>query len=310
MDKRKTIIVWMDGKKTRITKNNNGNQNEPQPNFTREHAATKEDNGEYDPIPTYTRQNTLENEVDLKKGKKQKDKRYKHIFFATISAILLGAGLGIFMLNMFTNIDMNTIGEKINPQTEKTSSESNNASSGAVATDLSTYKLKSIQAFVLQAGLFNDETNLKAVQDKFKEAGFLTVAWKRDNQYYLFANIGETKDQTDTKKAKYKEMNLETYAKEWNTKETEVKLTKSEYQWLQNFHDLWNKSLKRVSNNESISSTEWSKWIESYPNGGEKTVPFHEKVKSIQSDLKDANQITSPAVLLTLWNQFENIILS
>lgn len=299
MDKRKTIIVWMDGKKTKITKNNNTDE------FTREQAATREDNGENKPIPTYVRQNTIENEVPFKKGKKQNTKNYKQIFIAGISAIVLGVGLGLFMLNMFTNIDTDTI----NPLT-KTSGQPSDSSSGAATTEASTYKLESLEAFVLQAGLFNDETNLSKVQEKFEQAGLVTMVWKSDNQFYLFANIAGTKDQADSKKTSYQEMDLETYAKKWQTSETEVNITKGEYEWLQRFNSLWNQSLQNVSNNKALITDDWNKWIEAYPTGGEKTAPFYEKVKSLQSDIKDANETTSPNILLKLWNAFDNSMLN
>lgn len=304
MDKRKTIVVWMDGKKTKITKNNNTEEF-----TTREQAATREDNSEYDPIPTYVRQNTLENEAPFKKGKKRNNRIYKQVFTAAISAILLGVGLGIFMLNMFTNIDTNSIGDAINPLTKTGGQMNDSSGDGAAVADVSTYKLEGLEAFVLQAGLFNDEPNLNKIQEKFKQAGYLTMVWKRDNHYYLLADIGGTKDQTDGKKANYKEKNLETYAKEWRTSKTEVEVTKGEYEWLQTFHTLWNESLKRVSANKSIVPADWNKWIEAYPANGKKTVSFYEKVKSLKSDVKEANETTSPIVLLKLWNQFETNIL-
>lgn len=310
MDKRKTIIVWMDGKKTKITKNKNAAKHEQPSFFTKEQAATTEDNSENDQIPTYIRQNTLENEVPFKKGKNQKGKTYKQILFSAISAILLGVGLGVLMLNMFTNIDNNAVGEKINPVSEKTSGEPNNSDGKAAVADTSTYKIKSLDAFVLQAGIFNNESNLKVVQDKFSQAGFLTMVWKRDNQYYLFANIGVTKDQTDTKKARYKELGLDTYAKEWSTGEKEIELTKAEYEWLENYHNLFNNSLKSVSNNKSLPSADWNKWIESHPDAGEKTASFYEKVKGLKNDIEDADETTSPIVLLKLWDQFATTIIN
>lgn len=306
VDKRKTIIVWMDGKKTKITKNKKVDRNEQPAYFARETAATKEDTGQNDPIPTYVRQNTLENEVPYKKGKKQNGKTYKQIFISAISAIVLGVGLGLLMLYMFTGIDNNSIG---NPATEKTSGQPNNSGDGVAAADVSTYPTEGLEAFVLQAGIFNDESNLKVVQDKFSQAGFLTMVWKRDNQYFLFANVGKTKDQTDTKKVRYKELGLDTYAKKWSTGEAELELTKAEHEWLQNFDSLFTKSLKSVSTNKSIPSTDWNEWIESYPAGGEKTKSFHEQVKGLQKDVKDANETTSPIILLKLWNQFETSIL-
>lgn len=300
VDKRKTIIVWMDGKKAKITKNKEDKQ------VAREQAATKEDSGEVEPIPTYIRQNTLENEKkkSFKKGKKQKSKTYKQIFISAISAILLGVGLGLFMLNMFADIDNSSVGGKVDPLTEKTTSGS------AVASDVSTYMVEGLEAFVLQAGLFNEKSSLKVVQDKFSQAGLLTMVWEKDNQFYLFANIDGTKDLADPKKARYEAFGLDTFAKEWRTNEAEIKLTKAEYEWLQNFHALFITSLKVVSDNKAIPTSDWNKWIESYPGSGETTAPFYKKVKSLQSNIKEVNETTAPIVLLKLWNQFANTIVN
>lgn len=309
MDKRKTIVVWMDGKKSKINQSQNVDQNSHHAYTNREHAATNEDNKELGPIPTYIRQNTFEEEVSFKTSKKQKNKTYKHIFVAAISAIVLGVGLGVFMLNMFTNIDTNAVGGKVNLQTETTNGEKDNTNNGALAADLSSYTLKGLQAFVLQAGLFNNESNLTVVRDKFDKAGFQTMIWKRDTQYYLFASIAETKDQTDSKKATYKQLNLETYAKKWTTSEVEIELTEAEYTWLQDFHTIWNTSLKNVSDNQSITSIEWNKWIESYPDNGKNTGQFYDNVKSLKNNIDEANESSSPIVLLKLWNQYENFVL-
>ncbi|WP_404453265.1 hypothetical protein LG329_03240 [Virgibacillus necropolis] len=302
---RKTIIVWMDGKKTRISKNKNSDQNSQHPHINTEQAAAREDNKEIEPVPTYIRQNTFDEEVPLKNSKRKNTKIYKHIFVAAISAILLGVGLGIFMLNMFTNIDANAVNGKVNLQTDT----SNTSNSGAAASDLSTYTLKSIQAFVLQAGLFNDESNVTVVQDKFKKAGFPTMVWKRDTQYYLFANLAETKDQTDSQKATFKELNLDTFAKKWATNEVEIELTEAEYNWIQDFHTLWNASLKDVSKNQTFSSKDWNKWIESYPDNGKNTTQFYENVQSLKTNIDKASESSAPIILLNLWNQYENFVL-
>ncbi|ASN05099.1 hypothetical protein [Virgibacillus necropolis] len=310
MDKRKTIIVWMDGKKTKVSQNKNVNQTVQHAYKNEEHAATNEDKKELDPIPTYIRQNTFEEEVPFKKSKSPKNKTYKHIFLAAISAILLGVGLGVFMLNMFTNIDTNTVGGVFNQQTETTNGDASNSGEEAIASDLSTYTLKGLQAFVLQAGLFSEESNVTVVQEKYDTAGFPTMVWKRDDNYYLFANVAETKDQTDSKKAKYTELNLETYAKKWTTSEVEIELTETEYKWLQDFHNIWNMSLKNVSKNQSISSTEWNEWIKSYPENVKNTSEFFEKVKSLQTNIDEASETSSPILLLKLWNHYENFVLN
>ncbi|ASK63063.1 hypothetical protein CFK37_13365 [Virgibacillus phasianinus] len=304
MDKRKTIIVWMDGKKTKVSKNDTKN-NPMQSTYTNtEQAAAQESNNEIDPIPTYIRQNSLEEEAAFKKGKGNKNKLIKHIFIATMTAVLLGVGLGIFMLNMFTNIDANEVNGKIGSTGETTG-----ANKGVTATDQATYTLKGLQAFVLQAGLFNDEANVAVVQNKFNDAGIQTMVWKRDDQYYLFANIAQAKDQTDDEKAAYKASDLETYAKKWTTTETNVTITDAEYNWLQNFHNLWNASLEKVSADQSLPSTKWEDWIASYPENAKNTAEFYQAVKENQSSISEASKESAPIVLLNIWNQFDQLVL-
>lgn len=291
----------MDGKKARISRNQNVDQNSQHPYTNTEHAAAQENNRDNEPVPTYIRQKTYEEESF---NNRKRNKTGKHIFIAAISAVVLGVGLGIFMLNMFTNIDTNAVSGNKDPLTETADTSEN-----AIPQDLSTYTLESFQAFVLQAGIFSKETNITVVQDKFKEAGFPTMIWERDNQYYLFANIAETEAQADSIKAMFKELKLETYEKKWTTSKVDMKLTEAEYKWLQGFHQLWNTSLKNISENQAFSSSKWSKWIESYPDNGGNTGQFFDNVKSLQKNIEKASESTGPVILLKLWKQYENFVM-
>ncbi|MFZ3576404.1 hypothetical protein [Virgibacillus sp. DJP39] len=309
MNDRKTIIVWMDGKKTKLTKKKNVQHS----HINSEIAAAKETN-EDDQIPTYVRENSFETEEFFKTStsKRKGSKTYKHIFTAIISAIVLGTALGIFMLNMFTNIDINSgpVAGKMNSSTDSTNNDAGNTGNGTVVSKSSTYSLEGFKAFVLQAGLFNENSSVTAVQDQFKQPGIPTMVWKKGEKFYLFATVTNTKDQANAIKSSYKNLNLETYAKEWSVKKAELKITEAEYKWLQDFHTLWNKTLENVSNNKKFSSTDWNSWVKAYPAQGEKTREFYEAIKKLDPKIGEISQNTAPVTLLKLLRNYENLIVN
>ncbi|WP_430785005.1 hypothetical protein VBD025_09970 [Virgibacillus flavescens] len=309
MDNRKTIIVWMDGKKTKLTKDENPDKNLRNVYENNESAAAKEDSNDKDPIPTYIRQNTFEEEVPVKTSKQKIKKTYKHIFIAALSAILLGIGLGIFMLNMFTNIDTPPVQGKGTSDTNSAIDSSKNLGEEVTVANLSTFTLPKLEAYVLQGGLFSEESNAKEIQDAFNVPGFPTMLWKRDNNFYLFTNITKTKEQSDSLKTMYKEANLETYVKKWSVGEAEVELTEAENQWITNYQELWNSSLKILSSNQTISTSDWNKWLSDYPEGGKNSSSFYSNVKGLVTQLTDSKESMYPIFLLEIWKHYENFVM-
>lgn len=309
MDNRKTIIVWMDGKRTNLSKDENPDKNLRRDYVNNEFAAAKEDRNNIDPIPTYIRQNTFKEEVPVKTSKRKINKTYKHIFIAAFSAILLGIGLGIFMLNMFTNIDTPAVLGKGTSDTNSVEGSSSNTEKEAIAANLSTFTLPKLNAFVLQGGLFSEKSNVKEVQAAFTDAGYRTMIWERDNKFYLFSNITETKEQSDSLKAMYKESSLETYSKEWTVGEAEMKLTAAENKWMNKFHELWNSSVKMISSNQTISSSEWNKWLADYPDSGKNSSAFYSDVKGLVTQFVEAKENLQPILLLEIWKHYENFVL-
>ncbi|WP_373892968.1 SPOR domain-containing protein [Virgibacillus natechei] len=281
MDKKK-IVIWKVGK----SKKDN-----------REHAATLQDS-EDDPIPAFAREN------DHKPPKKQNRlKRFKPIIVTIITAIAIGSILGVIMLRMFVGIDSDmTESNNIPAATIDEEDEDSNA-------DIATSTLEQINAYVLQGGVFSDETNAEEWISKYEQAGFPSFIWEQEEKYFLLVGLANTEERAEQFANQLKEHEFDIYVKEWTTEEGEVDLTEEEHEWLQSFHENWQEGLNALENDEGFAVDNWEALIENYPEDSENLAGLKEKLSDFQESIQaQVKGFEAQHILLQLWQQYSEVI--
>lgn len=263
----------------------------------------KNDESNHETLPTFTRNYKVE-EVSLWQRIKNKMKELKSILIAIFSAMVIGSVLGFIMLNLMTNFNNQQNNHNDHAVSGQTSVK--NKQNPSDQEDNKTSTLNPMSGQVLQVGAFNKKENADDWVKKYKQAGFLTTLWERDEQYFLFAGIAATKNDANILASEIKANNFDVFIKEWQTNEIKIKLTNTEYDWLKSFQELWNKSLHSLGNNNGINLDSWNELIERESMEGSQVEQFKEELGHwIDNDLLDDGEITEQKFLLEIWKQFE-----
>ncbi|WP_099158658.1 SPOR domain-containing protein [Virgibacillus ndiopensis] len=305
MKKKKPIILWINGKKTKI--NRNADKRDVYM-YDREQAATIEDSSNKDnTIPTLARQHDYEiNGYVGESMDKSRFSIYKPIIFATVSALVIGLCLGIIMLNMFVGIGKEVSGTGNVPNQLLNNNENNSSASGnTTESAVSNVTFEQINGYVLQAGVFSNETNANEWAKKYDKSGFGTMLWKRDGKYYLLAGLSSTKEHAKEQAKSLKEKDFEIYVKEWSTSEIQKSLTKEEGEWIHSFRDLWYESLMAVTGQEVISTDSWKSLLDRYPKQSDRLSSFFDVLKNSYKQFSEVNQQRAQIILLNQWKQYE-----
>lgn len=299
MGKDKPIIVWMNGKKTRINRKDNSAEHQTDNKLYKKYAAAAyEDSDDTDQIPALVRRH------DSGNGQYFQNKRrfgsFKPLIIAIFSALLIGTVMGIFMLNMFVDID-NSLAQQNNglsmsaSDTEDDSNEKEDKNTtGTVG------EVESISAFVLQAGVFGGEENAREIVDSFNQAGFSAMIWPKDSQYYVFAGIANSESEAEQLAKEFTAQDLEVYVKGWSTDTFQINMGKSNANWLQQFQKQWNSSVDTLSTKKGLQKSDWEDLIAASPEKETAVLGFAKQVDneltSLSGDYWEEN-----VVMLRLW---------
>ncbi|MBY7143251.1 SPOR domain-containing protein [Virgibacillus sp. NKC19-3] len=281
MDKKK-LIIWKVGK----SKKDN-----------REHAATLQGTGD-DSVPVFAR------ETDHKpSSKRNKWKSFKPIIVTTISAIAIGSILGVFMLRMFVGVDSDLTANNNAPAaTIDAEDEDSNA-------ERMTASMEQMNAYVLQGGVFSDETNAEAWVSNYEQAGFPGFIWEREGQFFLLLGLANTEEHAEQLASQLKEQEFDIYVKEWSTEEGEVDLTEEEHEWLQSFQENWQDELNALENDEGLKVDNWEALMENYPDDSEDLTDLQETLSGLrESTQAQTEELEAQHILLQLWKQYSEII--
>ncbi|MFD1038624.1 hypothetical protein ACFQ3N_09490 [Virgibacillus byunsanensis] len=309
MDNRKPVIVWMNGKKTKLKRTNTNNYLLDE--LKHEQAATVDDADnieEEDQIPVYTRQHTLNSDENYSK-KRKKFHNLKPIILAIMSAVVIGTFLGFLMINFFVGIDDSVSGSQNGGQPVSTVDDQDDSEDEDETTDNTAVKkaVPNMTAYVLQGGVYNQEENAMEVEKSFTEDGASTTIWKRDESYYLFVGIASTKEQAQKIAENYNNEDLEVYVKEWNSDEFELELTNAESDWIRSVYSHWNDSLQSVSEKEDIQVEKWNSILDSYPGETETLSLFFEGVKNLTDQMENADGTKMQHILLQIWHELDKL---
>lgn len=220
---------------------------------------------------------------------------------ATFTAVLIGLFLGVIMLNIFTNKENHA------------STDNNQHMIGHQDTDdidqteTNPTTLKQMNAYVLQLGVFSEIENANDWSKIYQKAGFSSIHFLRDNQYFLFAGIAESEEKAKELATILLKDEIEVYVKEWITNEIEIGLTGEESQWFTSFQEQWQTSLKSLEKQEGFPLGGWNQLIESYPVKSEKVTQLVEVIELL-SENDTGNKFELQNQLLNIWKVYEETV--
>ncbi|WP_174613941.1 SPOR domain-containing protein [Virgibacillus ihumii] len=267
MGKDKPIVIWMNGKKTRIARKDDSAENQTDGQLHKKYAAAaSEDSNDSDQIPALVRRHSPGNGHFFQP--KNKLKAFKPLLIAIFAALLIGTGMGIFMLNMFVDIDNSLAQQNEGISMSGLEAEDENNEQESANTAGTVGAIEPISAYVLQAGVFSDEKNAREMADTFMEAGYAAMIWQKDSKYYVFSGIANSESQGEQLAQELKTQGFEVYVKEWTTDGFEIKMTESTADWLQKYRQQWKASVDTLSTGQAVSAAKWNDLIASSPKNG------------------------------------------
>ncbi|MUK86971.1 hypothetical protein GMD78_00960 [Ornithinibacillus sp. L9] len=310
MGEKKTISVKIDQKKVELQKKKKDFPNPETFSFHKgnvEQAATT-DEARNEEVQPFARQYSDQFVHSKRKVNPSNFRKIRPLVFASISAVVIGSILGIILLNMFVNID--DITNPMNPtpvtsiDTDEREEQTNN-NTGNDGENMSTKTLGTMDGFVLQGGVFSEETNATEVGRDFEEEGFQPVIWNRDNQYYLLVGLSNTQEHAKSNAESLMDLDLEVFVKDWNSGELEMELSEEEYKWFQSFQSQWDQSLASISTQDSIVLTDWNSIFENSPPNSNTVDQFLASIEPYTSKLQDASNQELQYILLGMWYELE-----
>ena len=251
----------------------------------------------------------LENSEDRVRLSKSKIKRnypsIKPMITASISAILIGTVLGLVLLSIFTDTE------------DKMTQDANNVAAVHANPDdeddtqlkANKVTLKAMGAYVLQVGVFTEKANADEWANTYNEQGFPATIMQRDNQYFLFAGIADTKEGAEQLALTIEEQELDVFVKEWVINETDTELTEEEHRWIKSFQDQWEKALQSISKQEGLLTEGWSDLINDFPVESKEIAQLVEVITTFyENDFKEAKGLEPQNILLNIWQEYEVLI--
>ncbi|MFB4166613.1 SPOR domain-containing protein [Virgibacillus sp. JSM 102003] len=311
MGKDNKITVWMGGKKTTLKRDDHADESYSLKEFNKDYSAATLENTTGDEVPTFVRRHSDESNNEQYFGQKSRFSVFKPIILASVSAIIIGSILGFFMLNMFVDIDKGlsqqnyTVPAAVDDEEANKEDSDNESASDEV---ISSTPIQSVDAFVLQAGKFEGETNANEMKSKFNQAGFSAMIWNKENYYYVLAGIASSKNQANQLAKEFNDHQLEVFVKNWNTESSDMKLTDDEVSWYKSYNKQWTESLISLSKDEKLSEDGWANIVNTIPDDSENIGKFTAFLEKEVSDLVKANKWEEQQLLLNLWYQFNLLV--
>ncbi|WP_010531129.1 SPOR domain-containing protein [Lentibacillus jeotgali] len=305
MGKNKKVDVWTNGKKTKKNKNAKNNKKHSINESNKEHAAAMENSD----VPEYLRYESKDGKKGHSKeiyyNQQSKFKMAKPFFIASISAVIIGAFLGFFMLNMFVDINGN-ISQQESPSLSAAADEENTDTADAESTDAAAFDAHS--AYVVQAGKFSEQANAEEMATAVQDAGLSAMIWENESFYFVLSGISNSEQQAEQTATEFTNNGIEVYVKEWQTEANEITLTDNEKEWLQMYKQQWDESFGSVSSGNHISKDAWSEVIDAVPEDTESISGFIEFVNEQYQAMGQTDKWQDQVILLNMWEQFSQLI--
>ncbi|WP_167751323.1 SPOR domain-containing protein [Lentibacillus salicampi] len=307
MGKDQKLVIWMNGKKTKLKKNDQFPEEKYSiKEFNHEHAAALEESD----IPELTRQDSEDYNRELYYAKKPRFKAFKPFLVATISAIVIGSVLGFFMLNMFVDINADINQENGSPISAAAGDEDNDAGgegNQAEADGGTAITAEAVDAFVLQAGKFGEKANADEMAATVQQAGFAAMVWEKGEFFFVLSGIAGSEQQASQLANAFADEGLDVYVKAWQTEANEFNLPDDEKAWLQDYQKQWHEAVETISNGDSLSKKAWSDVVNAIPEKTESLTDLTNVLTEQYQQMGEADQWQDQVILLHLWEQYHQL---
>ncbi|SFA68905.1 Sporulation related domain-containing protein [Lentibacillus halodurans] len=315
MGKGKKIVVWMNGTKTKLTRYDEAPDEQYSiKEFNKEQAAAVEDSD----IPELIRQDSDEPDSEVYFTRKSRFRAFKPFLIAALSAIVIGSVLGFFMLNMFVDINddigrqgdappLAAAGDEDGDEGSSNSDKGDNAGSGSDDA-ASSAAIDAVNVFVLQAGKFGEQANADEMAATFQESGYPAMVWEKGEFFFVLSGITDSKQQAAQLANELSDENLEVYVKEWGTESGEMDLPDEEKEWLQTYEQQWNDALDSVNDGNQLSQDAWADVIDEIPENTERITEFADFLREQHQQMGQADKWQDQVILLSLWEQFNQLV--
>lgn len=227
----------------------------------------------------------------------------KPVIITVFSALLIGSVLGFFMLNVFTNLGEKVSGddqEIANAHADRQDKEDH---------ETSLVTLQEMAAYVTQGGVFSEAANAEEWAKKYEQAGFPSVIFAQDDQYFLLVGIADKENIANEFAENLKDKQFEVYVKEWKSEQEKVELTAEEEHWMTSFQSQWQDTLKSVATKEEVSLDGWSDLTNSHPLQSEMVLQLVEKIHEFYDEgADDLDHLKWQEMLLSVWKTYEDVL--
>lgn len=301
MPAKKPIVVRIDGKTPKKYNSNSSKRDEIEYIAKKEIAAAEE--SREDNIHTFAREYDRSYMISKSIPKKQSNfHMFKPIIIAITSAVAIGSIMGFIMLKIIVNFDNDVnasptvVLPATNQETGDGEQDTDSSKEGAAQ-----YSLAPMTAYVLQGGVFSGRENAENEAEKFVEHGYQPVIWKRENQFYLLIGLASTKEVVQLMGEDLTNSGIEVYARDWQVSEVEMELTEDQYNWLNSFQELWDRSV--LENN--IDPNEWKLLMGDVPNQDQAFTDFTANLVTLSEQMQDAEENERQYILLSMWEKYQ-----
>lgn len=291
MSKRRPIIVWKNGKKTKMRRLKI-NDNKPKHSFKKD--SDEKNNRKPD---------SFIHPISISKNRHNKQrvsKRVKTVIVAFLSAIIIGTILGFIMLHMMTNINGSYRADSSTNVNEVKSNSANATTS---------IELEEMNAYVVQAGVFSETSNAKEWAITYEEAGLQTVTWEREDHYYLLIGLTSTLEEARQLEIELQSYGFDFFIKEWKTNSQKINTTDEESQWIEAFQTKWQETLKNIYEENELTVDGWQQLLREAPSENQYS-NVHEILAYYfkESDMQHASEHEIQIMLLNMWKEFEQVL--
>lgn len=294
------MTVKLNGEKLAAYNNSKYNQMDSVHNVYKEQSATIEKADEKGERFASKKEKNSQKKIPVNHLRLKNVKTAKPIIIAVMTAIFIGSVLGFVLLGVFGNID-----SVIMPNHNNRVVQLNPAEQADQDGEKDALSLSSVNAYVLQAGVFSDEANAQTLVGEYKAQGIIPVVWQRDNQYYVLTAVTNSQENADALAKQQEAMGLEAFVKEWESSAGEMNMTSGEAEWFQTFHELLAGSIEAVSASDSVPLEGWTALLGNQDHESERVASFAEEIEPYLEHLAGSEQVTFQQGLLEIWHHYD-----
>ncbi|MGM8213001.1 SPOR domain-containing protein [Virgibacillus sp. W0430] len=235
--------------------------------------------------------------------------KIKPIFLAVISAVAIGIVLGSIMLNLFTTVKNDSEPPGTSPASIQTTEENDEEESktNRASDHRKETEIKSMQAYVIQGGVFKEQPNAEEWLHTFQTEGHNGVIWNRDDEFYVILGLFTTKEKASRQVIKIKEQGLDAFVKQWTTDSVRVNLNEEEEQLVLQFQEIWLHFMKALETHQ-LNESSWEDKLNKLALEKESFIQLHKKTSDLLQDLNQKSAKEVQFALLKAWHHFDEAI--